>query len=180
MNSKIYTFEKQQLTIILLDHIFEEVQLNFLNSIPEALLNNTFNLDAKQYYLHALIAEICKFFENNRFTNKVLVVQPTFKNEEYEIWNFFSREEVSDFTIKAFKQLKTALPIPIFVSTDIIDFSSKSGEVEDIVNLLAERERVFKLNTITSRKLKKYTVKKGLTQLANTYIHSSGFKKLLY
>lgn len=185
MNSS-YIFNDLELTVIPLDYFFYNIQLKFLNSIthnlPTSVNNNYIQLEkeVKQYFLHAIIFETCKYFQEDKSRNKILVVDPSFSNKDYELWNFINKDQVVGYILKTFKLLKKSLPMPIYVSDKIINFSNRTGEIEDILQILVDRKNDIRESVYNTKRLKKFTEDNGLLFLTNSYITTTDFKKLIY
>ena len=172
------------LTVVTLDEIFGTVQLQTLNSIhlTTTTINNiiTFDSDCKRYFLHFLIKEVCEVMRTITDKNKALLVNPRFMLTDYEIWNYMDRREVARFVYSSFDTLKEHLPFPVLCCFDNIDLDERTGETIDVLNILSMLTAAHSIKPITTKKLKEFSKKNGLTYLTNTYYVSSEFKKLLY
>ena len=185
MNKKnsIYEIKDLDLTIITLDDIFERVQIQVLNSIYPIFTNNyiSFSADVKRFFLHYLIKETCDYFKNSKLKNKILVVDPSFSKRKYEIWNYLDKTIVTKFIIQCFKVMHNRFPFPTYQTENIINLEDiNSGELKDILYKLVQIKNNYANKCITCKDLLKFTKKKGLIYLTNTYIRSNEFKKLLY
>jgi len=176
-------FNEFDITVVNFERIFESVQLLTLNSIRLTTTKNnyiSFDLDCKRYFLHYLIKETCDYMRTIIDKNKILFIGPTFYLNNYEIWSFMDRKEISQFVYNSFKNLKENLPFPIFCSEDSINLTELTGETIDALNIMSMLVSTHSTKPVTTKKLKEFSKKNGLTYLTNTYYVSSEFKKLLY
>jgi len=130
--------------------------------------------------LHYLIKETCDYMRTILNKNKILLVDPTFSLNNYEIWNFIDRKDITQFVYTSFKNLKEHLPFPIFCSDDVVNLDELIGETIDTLNIMSMLVSTHSIKPITTKKLKQFSKKNGLTYLTNTYYISSEFRKLLY
>jgi hypothetical protein len=181
--SEIYNFYDYDLTVITFDKVFERIQLKLIDSLtqtPSENNYNIFNADCKRFLLHYLIKESCDCMRQITPRNKILLVDPSYQTNNYEIWEYFDRAVVIKFIQSSLKTLKDNFPFPIYIIDEPINLNDKSGELMDTLYLLMEKQSNHHIRPFHMQKLKQFSKRNGLKFLTNSYYISSEFKKLFY
>jgi hypothetical protein len=183
MNKGIYNCTKFDINVITLDNVFDKVQVEFINNINNFTYQKNyieFNSEVKRYFLHTIIKVLSEYLYDNKVKNKIVLIQPSFADYDYELWKFIDKDIIIKYVLKLFKQIKNDFPIPIYITDNSVDLNSTSGEVDEVLNILSEIVNNFKSKVINTKKLRKYSEKNGLLYLTNIYFVSGKFKKLLF
>lgn len=177
-----FVFEDFALTVVTFDRTFSSAQhatvlqcKNF--AVYNILSSPQFSSDIKKYLLHNLLLEVIQRMSLVTSRNKILFIQPSYKNLMLDDWK---KSDIQEFITKCFTKLKKQLPFPIYLSKHSIDLSTpKTGEVLDLLHNLTKQVELHLLQSPTTRKLRAFTQKNGLLFL-DKYCQSEEYKKLLY
>lgn len=181
-NKNLYKFSKYDLTVITLDSVFESIQL-CLSVYIDILYNiERFNSDAKALLLHNLLLQTCEHFKKlNNHSNKILLVQPSFADYDYEIYKHFDKQKITNFIITNFKKISNNLPFPVYVQNTNTNLNDKySGETIELLNRLVKIKDTFQLKSPSLSKIKQFTFDHGLNYLTNVYLLKPETKGIYY
>lgn len=179
---RYYSYPDFNLNIISFADVFASASIKLLNNplIYSKNNYNRFDSDCKRFFLHYLILDACNYISEPGSRNTILFISKDFTQKSYEIFEYFDRVEVSNFVIQQFQKLKSLLPFVVYISEDFVDFSkSSNGEVIDHLMLINNTIVKRLPNPKTSRKLYQFAEKNGLNSIANNFLLSNSFKKLM-
>lgn len=182
VGKSLYTFEDFNLTVITLDSIFEKLVLTLDNTEYYIYNKKSLNIDARRTILHFTTLFICEqFIELNNIQNKVLLIQPSFADYDYEIYNKIDKQKIVKFIISSFKKINKHLPMPVFVQEQSINLTNEhAGELIELLNMMSKKLDIHLLKTPNLSKIKQFSHDNGLKQLANEYFQAPEVKKIYY
>jgi hypothetical protein len=184
LRDNIYNFKEYGLTILTIDDIFNNVQVELLNILPLTTTTKYYyipiNQDFKRLFLHFFIEAICDEMAKISNSNKILYIQSSFIDNNYEIWEYVDKEEIFQLVMKNTKKIQNKLPFPVVISDSNVDLSNMTGESVDLIHNLISKIDKHKFKPVTFRKLREVSIKNGLNSLTDKYYQSSKFRKLIY
>ena len=185
MTNKIYIFENPDLVVIPFEKIFENIDLQFLNyTYNNKIAKNNyfkFDTDLKKLLLHFVIFEVCNFFIKSKYKNKILLVQPSFADQNFEVFNYINKDQIVKFILNSFHKLNSCFPFPVLVYDKSINlYDLNTGEVREVLIKSKEVINTYLLKTPNMRDIKKFTEKNGLKFLHNQYFNEQQFKSIFY
>lgn len=168
----------RKITIIPFSIIFSEATFTLLNE-DILQVKDVFDIDVQKLLLHHLLMVIFDKFLNSYSTNKILLVDPYFTLQSFEIYEYFSRDQIGQFVLRMFEKCRSKIPVPIILKQEVVNLRENSGETQEF---LSECEMILqkrRLQVQSSRQLQKFAKQKGLGFIAEQFIKTDEFKKLL-
>jgi hypothetical protein len=178
----LYIFEDFDLTVITLDNIFAKT-VSVLDNKEYIIYNNTrLNIDEKKYILSFTFQYTCEQFINlSNLQNKVLLIQPSFADYDYELYEKINKQQIVKFVMTSFKKAGKHLPLPIFVQDHNIDLTNEhAGELIELLNMMSKKVDIHLLKTPNLSKIKQFSTNNGLKYLSDTYFPSQNLQRIYY
>lgn len=163
--------------IISFKYIFQVSSIKALND-SHCFDITKFDSNFRKILLHHVFYDSLEFFVNNSIY-RFLLIDHSFLDNSFEIYEYFNFKFVSNFVFSNFRKVQKVFPIPLLFRDFVVDFNDEIL----IGELMAEGEQIL-ADRIRAPLLKdgfrKFSKRRGLIFLSDKYINTKEFEKLLW
>lgn len=181
--------ELKQYNICLLnfeDLFYKKIETDLTDNLHKyLLLKNRINSQARKFFFHHIIFEICEFLLNQKNKEKnIIFFNYRQINTNYGLLKYFSEEDILKNLHGVLLKIKNLLPVRIFISKYTFEYfkhlnERNDGKAIETINNLKYYINNTEYENYTFSRIKKFTLKNDLTFLNQKYFNLLKTKQLL-